>query len=383
LIYLTMTVVALIALASLAVDVGRVYVARAELQLAADAAARHAAAALPNGVTATIDAAVDAANDNTCDGTAVALDRNNDVEFGTWDDSARTFTALAGAARSNASAVRVTARRTAATGNAVPLFLARVIGRATCDVGATSVARHQAAAFSGIFGINGITMQNNVFIGTYNSAVTTDPTPSTAMASGNLGSNGAITGGNNNELKGNVVLGPGAPNASGISVSGSVTHSTTTLNAATPPAWDPNPNPAGVPQNYSLNSNATLPGGTYYFTSLNIDGDVTFSAPATLIVNGNIHLKGSLRAYNLIPANLKVYQLGADRVFDTDEDNGVDIVADVVAPGSAFTARNNLHFRGRMSFATVDLRNNAEIYYDAILGSTTATGSTPAVITVR
>src|SRR5689334_2185672 len=37
LIYLTVTVVALIALASLAVDVGRVYVARGELQLAADA----------------------------------------------------------------------------------------------------------------------------------------------------------------------------------------------------------------------------------------------------------------------------------------------------------------------------------------------------------
>jgi hypothetical protein len=357
-------------------------VARAELQLAADAAARHAAAALPNGVSATIDAAVDAANDNTCDGTAVNLDRNTDVEFGTWDDAAKTFAPLSGAARANADAVRVTARRTAATGNAIPLFLARAVGRASCDVRATSVARHQAAAFSGIFGINGITMNNNTFIATYNSAVTTDPSPSTALATGNLGSNGAITGGSNNELKGNVVLGPGAPAASGIDVSGTVTHSATALAAATLPAWNPSPNPGGVPQSYSIHSNATLPGGTYYFTSLDIDGDVTFSAPATLVVNGDVHLKGSLRAYNLIPANLKIYQLGTGRVFDTDEDNGVDIVADILAPGSAFTARNNLHFRGRMSFATVDLKNNAEIYYDAILGST-ANGGSAAVVTVR
>src|SRR5688572_19678299 len=51
LMYLTVTLVALVAFVSLAVDLGRVQLVRGELQLAADAAARHAAAGLSAGVT--------------------------------------------------------------------------------------------------------------------------------------------------------------------------------------------------------------------------------------------------------------------------------------------------------------------------------------------
>jgi len=85
LVYLSVALVALSGIVSLAVDLGRVRWVKAELQLEADAAYRHAVSHLGDGVTGASLAAVDAADDNRADGTAVALDATQDVEFGTWD----------------------------------------------------------------------------------------------------------------------------------------------------------------------------------------------------------------------------------------------------------------------------------------------------------
>jgi len=144
LIYMVLILVALMGIASLAVDIGRVQVAKTQLRSAADAAARYGAAELPNGVSAVQTAAKDAANDNTADGTTVTI-LNSDVEFGTWSTTARTFTVLTGAARSNANAIRVTTRRTAATGTAIPLTFAKVIGKTTQDITAQSIVMYSAA----------------------------------------------------------------------------------------------------------------------------------------------------------------------------------------------------------------------------------------------
>ena len=68
-------------------------------------------------------------------GSAVALG-TSDVVAGTWDTSARTFTA--GGASPNA--VKVSVHRTAYGGNAIPLVFAGTIGIPTCDVNVTSIA---------------------------------------------------------------------------------------------------------------------------------------------------------------------------------------------------------------------------------------------------
>jgi uncharacterized membrane protein len=104
LLYMVVVLGALAAVCSLAVDFGRVQLAKGELQLAADAAARHAATHLGDGVDEVVRAAVAAAADNTADGTRVALDGESDVEFGRWDKDAATFTVLTGAARADANA---------------------------------------------------------------------------------------------------------------------------------------------------------------------------------------------------------------------------------------------------------------------------------------
>src|SRR5205823_5185354 len=128
-----------IAFASLAVDFGRVQVAKTELLEAADAAARAGAGSIPSGTTAARNEAVRIASLNQAAGIAVTLDPNVDIEFGLWappgtdfaevddwslmdwstvgdedmtDDGACVFTLLSGSDISFANAMRVTARRT-------------------------------------------------------------------------------------------------------------------------------------------------------------------------------------------------------------------------------------------------------------------------------
>src|SRR5688572_25149266 len=118
-IYIVVALVALCGFVSFGVDYGRVQLAKTQLQGAADAAVRAAAAKIDDGATAARTAAVAIAAANKCDGDAVVLDPAQDVEFGQWDKNDRTFTPLTGAAQNSANAIRVTARRIAARDTAI------------------------------------------------------------------------------------------------------------------------------------------------------------------------------------------------------------------------------------------------------------------------
>src|SRR4051794_27857267 len=65
-------------LCSMGADYARVQLAKTELRRAADAVARAAVANLSSGVTATQNAAVTYGGYNLVDGTALAIDANND-----------------------------------------------------------------------------------------------------------------------------------------------------------------------------------------------------------------------------------------------------------------------------------------------------------------
>lgn len=372
--------VAMLAFASLAVDMGHVYVVRSELRLAADSAARYGVTGFKTGIATAQAYAVDAADDNKSDGVPVMIDPETDVEFGLWNKQTRTYTALAGAARSSANALRITARRTAANGRAVPLLFARVLGKTSQDVEASAIAYIEPTMPPGIIGYSNIKVQNNTSIAGYNSATNRNPTASTATLVGNVGSNGSISGGTNNNVNGTILLGPSAPNVTGFGVSGSTTRLTTSLVPPADPAWNPVINPGGVPQDYNVSGNVVLPGGNYTFTSLTVNGSLRFSGPATVTVNGPIMIAGSLLAYDLIPGNLRIYQIN-NNDFGDGTANGMRIVADVMAPTSDFFARNNIDFFGRLVVKSIELLNNAEIYYDVALGGSTGVG--PTIVTVR
>jgi hypothetical protein len=419
-VYLTATLVALLAFASLAIDVGRVLVVRSELQLAADAAARYGARGLTNGVLTAQSFAVDAADDNLADGAAVVIDPSTDIEFLSWNPTSRTYTTLIGTARATANALRVRARRTSANGGGVPLMFARVLGRSSCDVEVRSIAYlNSSASARGIVGLTGIRFRHNAYIAGYNSASLRNPTHSTDSDTGNLSSNGTIRGGHGNEVRGDVLLGPSAPNVRGVSVSGATTRASAAIPTPPEASWNPLPNPNGISQSYRVNGNVTLPGGTYYFTSLRVNGTLTFSGPATLIIRGPVTMGGyydghddddghgkhddgdggrddedddynddedhhdwhgaSLLAYDLVPANLVIKQIGRNTF--GGRSNGIDIVADLEGPQATFYARKNLKFRGRMLMRSIYVHSNAEMYYDNALGFASGGGS--SITTVR
>src|SRR5260221_4393581 len=112
LIYVIVLLTMFCALASVGVDAGRVWLAKAELDPVAAAAGRAACQALPNGgAAAATAAAIAVAASNKCDGQAVALNPATDIAFVTWDPIKRSYSTLSGSAADNANAVRVTLSR--------------------------------------------------------------------------------------------------------------------------------------------------------------------------------------------------------------------------------------------------------------------------------
>lgn len=363
-IYTLIAMTALFGIVSLAVDLGRAQLVKTELQRAADAAARVGAQDLALNLPGSIrnDVLLNV-RQNLVDASVLA-DNAIDAEVVQWDPTTRTYQQNV----TPGNAVMVTLHRTAARGNAVPLTFAGLIGMPTCDVKATTIVTGTAVAPLGFQGLNGVTVKNNIFIGSYDPSVTTSPTQGSATSNAILGSNALISSAMNVQMAGNLILGPAG------SATGSITSSASTQVLSNPlptpatPAWNPSANPGGVPQNYTVSSATVLGGGTYYFTSLTISANLSFSGPATVIVNGDVVLDAALTAYNKLPANLLVYQLGTGRTFGDSGSNSMDITARVVAPGSDFSTRNNGSFRGSGIFNTITLKNNWDMFYDVTQG---------------
>lgn len=125
----------LIGFVSLAVDMARVRLTRAELTTAVDAAARYGVSFLPSGNSAVKNAAVTTAANNSAGGSPVVLDPNTDITIGTWDPNIKVFSA----GGLNPNAVKIDAQRSTARGNGVPLLFASMFGQNTCDIHASSI----------------------------------------------------------------------------------------------------------------------------------------------------------------------------------------------------------------------------------------------------
>lgn len=146
LIYAMCAMVVLTAFVSFGVDLGRVQLAKTELQAATDSAARYAGASMWQGVSTVKSRVAAAGLDNKVDGVPLVIDPNTDLEFGLWNSTTRTFTVLTGAAQSSATAVRVTAYKSAARGTGVPTFFGSLLGRKTIDVKASAIAAYGQGA---------------------------------------------------------------------------------------------------------------------------------------------------------------------------------------------------------------------------------------------
>jgi Flp pilus assembly protein TadG len=153
--------IVLIFFVSLAVDVGRMRLARTQVQVATDAAARAGANSLPHyNIQGVIDNTTETAlangvidrerqleehlGERTNPGLELIPDA--DIEVGRWDDNAHTFTpiedddATVRDERRGANAVHVMGRRTAERGNAIPLIFAPSVGVFTADASSSAIA---------------------------------------------------------------------------------------------------------------------------------------------------------------------------------------------------------------------------------------------------
>jgi len=377
-IWIGLGMVVFLGLCSLAVDYGRVQTAKSELRSAADAAARAAAAGIATSVTQAQNNAINIAANTTCDGTAVAL-TTNDIDFGTWDTTNKTFTVLSGVNRSNANAIRINAKRTSANNNPINLYFAPAVGKSTCDVTATSIAL-VTGKLPGITGVSSIQCHSDMFIASYNSLVTTSPdntsnynTNATIACNGTLGSGATAP----NNIWSNVILGPTGSLNNNVTCHGTKTTQSTALNQPAGPTMVVVTNPGGVSATPNLSGNTTYtwPGGTYYFSGFTIGGNnvtINFTGPAVIYMNcdfGNNKLSTVITAYQNLPKNL-IFNHAAGKTLQVQ--NSADFTMEYYGPNATFNAHDDLRFRGSLQCDTLILHDHCYIWYDEQLGNASA-----------
>lgn len=359
LVYMLVGMVAFAGMVALAIDVSHVRVVKVQLQGAADAAARAAAAALNSGASVAQAAAVSEAALNKADGTSVVINPATDIDIGTFSNG--VFTVQAGG-----TSVRVRCVRSAARGNAVASTIASYLGMSSSDVTATATVTGTPTPMAGFIGYGGVDIKNNGFFGGYNSGVTTLPTQALADSNMRVGSNAHVYTINNDIIDGDVVLGPSAV-VSGPTVVGNTSYQSTALAVPTLPTWNPGTNPGSIPQVYSVSSNTVLPGGNYWFTSLTTSANLSFSGPTVLYVNGPIVFDSTVGPSDGIPSHLTIYQYGTN-TFGDGNFNGMTLTAAVIAPQCDFVTKNNLYYAGMGIFNSIATKNNALFFYDEAQG---------------
>jgi hypothetical protein len=361
LVYLTMAMVALIGFSSLAVDLGRVQVAKSELQRAADAAARYGATALDQGPDVVERFAVDAADDNLADGTPVVLNAAvGDVQVGTWDEVNHTFEALYGADRSRANSVQVIACRTVARGNGVPLLWAQLIGRSYCDVTARAVAIYYPPMGGyGVVGLNSVSMNGSSRVDGYHS-------DRGAYGGGNVdsgqsvASNGVISTQGSAEIIGAAesTLGPSGTNNA---------KATRTGTPKTPLRY-PVPSTGGKDGTDGDFTGVTLSAGTYYFRDFKPGNPLNLTGPVTVFVSGDVGTVRSVSTFQSLPKNFKLVVTSASN-FDIDIAVGSnrDVFADVYAPNSDLSLTGSADLYGRVIARSISMGGTSGIHIDESL----------------
>jgi len=323
---------------------------------------------MPFGASTAQAWAVAAAGDNWADGSSIALDSTNDVEFGTWNSG--TFTPVANTA--NATAIRITARRTAARSNPVRLSFASVVGQSTCDVHAVSIV--QFTAGYGIVGLSSITMAGNSSIGYWS------PSGATLTGKGSIASNGNISLSGSTSIDGDVR--PGVGGTVTLGGSAHVNGVTTPLPA---PMVYPNgsagsyattnddsnltgPYYASATKDFVLNGNGvvTIPGGNYYVHQFSTSNQSTlsFSGPATVYVTGSLVLAGATVTASNLPKNLQFVVIGNGMV---QVNNNGAVYSRIYAPQSAVTLSGSGDIYGSVLGSSINMTGTSGIHYDLSL----------------
>lgn len=385
----------LLGAAALTIDVGHIYNARLDMQSAVDASALAGASGLLDSQGAVISRALHFASENF-----VANDRVKPEEtvmtIGFWEGTQGRFYPATGAELVEPNAVRVRGAR-----KGLSLFFAPILGVRTTNIERVATAVYGAGRCAGIWGLDGITGDGDIWTDSYDSS-------KSAYGAGNIRANGDICSNRDIDLYGGVQIygdamyGPGydlTTAGSSYEIWGSVdehccveevpyfdmaTAAITNDNAMiglTERGRDPY---GGTEWDLAVsgNDNLTIAGGTFYATSVLIEGQatITVTGPTTLYVSGLANFTGGgIINATQDPKNLTIY-VGAG---PTVVSGNAGFYGALIAPESTVHLVGTSDLYGMIMAGILDVDGNAMIHVDESLIPMHFGGTTESLVLVQ
>ncbi len=368
--------------AGLVIDLGHLFVVRSTLQNAADSASLAATASLSYGPDEARNQAQLLAQYHAVDGTPVTL-MLSDIELGTWDKDTKIFTVLAPDQEANADSVRVTSQRSTARNNPISLFFISIFGHETSDVNVVAVAYYQGGSLCGaIIGERLVKLNRSATTDSYRSDL--GPySPAAANQNGNICSCGDIELNSSAVVNGNAT--PGQDHSVNIYGSAYVTGSTEPGSCPSLPdvelgdiatnndngnigLTDDGEHPFNHGPGLELDSSdgLTLPGGEYYFTSVEINSFATLrvAGPTVMYVADMFKVDSSSRIIAQRPQDLIVL---VSSNADVTIGSGAEFHGVIYAPNSKAVLESGVSFSGSIMAHEVTLDSSAQVHYDESL----------------
>lgn len=392
-VFIVIALAVLMAFVSLAVDMGRVWLARAQMQTVADAAARAGTYKLPISTRAVIDEASEAALSNQVIDAAIVngertggrtnpgvdLYPDEDVVFGTWNPVNRVFTEIEDRGgtqsdeRRRANAVRAHGKRNEDRDNPLTLIFGPVIGVFHIDIERDAIAYISGGPSN--FGFVGIDhVRSNGEFANIRSMLT-----GTKGVGGGVASDGDIRLGNGDVygdarpgMNHDVIQGPNSL------VTGWQAALDYTLADLYPvPKVSDIPNDAEVVTLPGNNEDWILPPGGPPSNDpnnpkhLRLNGDleklksITVHGYVKLWVNGDVDVKGASIINNGNPPNPSKFEIvvvGQNRTVDVG--GTATQYCHVYAPGANVRIHGTPGFYGWIIGKSLDFLGTSYLYYD-------------------
>jgi hypothetical protein len=402
LVWLALVMIVLLGFVALGIDIGRMQLARTELQTAADGAARAAAWPIPYLQFADSAARAEAIIDsNDAGGGAIGYEAAEDLEYGIWWRNSRTFQPMPLEMLNRSNAARVVTHRDDERGNPLPMGFAAIVNFDEANIDAAAIAQVRGNPFgagsggAGIFGIDWVQTNGTTRTDSY------DPSegpydPANAGSGGGIGSNGWIEIIGTSWIDGGTHAGPDGdtspdtdylevwPNADVTGWQAPLDEELTFPPVTAPDSYNNQPLiDAGLldAQNDLVvtgKKEIIIPGGTpenpniYYIndliiranTTVTINGAVEFYVTGNVDMTGNVIVNDSNGVSNPLPSNFKLFVIGNGTV---ELGGGSSFYAHIYAPESDVKIHgtsSEFGLFGGVVGKTVDILGNSAIHVD-------------------
>lgn len=384
LVLMAISMVVMLGMLALAVDTGFMMYVRTDLQRTADACALAAARHLPDTSEAKLLVRT-VASENGWDTTAWGLDAIS-TTCGCWDRDYASFTSPAPENRST-NAIRVTLKRSRATGNPVILFFGSVLGRSEAEITASATALCDRSLCGPFVGIESISVPGSPETDSYDSTngwyVSSESSDRGGLCSdGPIDISGSpiirgdarsgkhydVTLSNNAVVTGNIGKRIRPLNMPPVDTS---EVSTNNDNAQIPllPVGGTYKSPLAKNGNFLLNGGETLnmPPGTYYFNNMRLEGGSVFNitGPTTIYLTGDLYKGGTAIVNNFTqqPGKLRILMTGG-KGFITAQN---DFYGVIYAPDTDLALGGDAPIYGAVVGKTLKVSGSGFAHYDEAL----------------